>query len=174
MDAAGLTVVIANLALGFGGAAWLAGPLARAKGEPKDVRWNFGLLIGVYFAESAAVAASMATMVLSITLAFVWAAVLGRWFRKSSVDDVQARKTALSFSIYSSLPALSLILIPVVAVFSGRSVVSAHEGLKFGIPSFVPWPMNTILGFFAAVCLISLVLKVVITTMGALRRVSQA
>jgi len=169
MDAAGLTIVIANLILGFGGAAWLARPLAEAKAEPNNVRWNFGLLVGVYLLESVAVSASMATQVLTIALAFVWAIVLGRWLRRSGAPAPQARKTAFAFAIYSSLPALSLVLIPVVAAIYGRNVLSSQEGLEFGIPQFVPWPTNTILGFFVAVSVVAAVLKVLITTTGVRR-----
>jgi len=40
------------------------------------------------------------------------------------------------------------------------------KGASFGIPSFVPWPMNTILGFYAVLAIGVAVLKTVITTGG--------
>lgn len=172
MDAAGLTLVIANLIFGLGGAALLAGPLSEAKAEPNQVRWNFGLLVGVYVLESASVAASMATMILPIALAFVWAAVLGRWLRRSGAPIPKARRTAFAFAVYSSLPALSLVLIPIVAAFCGRNVVSAQEAVRFGIPAFVPWPMNSILGLFTVIPVGTLILKVLITTTGVRRLTS--
>jgi hypothetical protein len=169
MDAAGLTLVIANLILGLGGAALLARPLAEAKAETNEVRWNFGLLIGVYVIESAAVCASMATMFLNIALAFVWAVVLGRWLRRSGAPVPQARRTAFTFAVYGSLPALSLVLIPIVAALCGRNVLSVQEAVRFGIPAFVPWPLNSILGFFGSISVTAVILKVLITTTGVRR-----
>ena len=53
-----------------------------------------------------------------------------------------------------------------LALFAGRPILSAGEGASFGIPGFVPWPMNTILGFYAILAIGVAVLKTVITTEG--------
>ena len=53
-----------------------------------------------------------------------------------------------------------------LALFAGRPILSAGEGASFGIPGFVPWPMNTILGFYAILAIGVAVLKTVITTGG--------
>ena len=53
-----------------------------------------------------------------------------------------------------------------LALFAGRPILSADEGASFGIPSFVPWPMNTILGFYAVLAIGVVVLKTVIITGG--------
>jgi len=54
----------------------------------------------------------------------------------------------------------------VLALFAGRPILSAGEGASFGIPGFVPWPMNTILGFYAILAIGVAVLKTVIITGG--------
>ncbi len=53
-----------------------------------------------------------------------------------------------------------------LALFAGRPILSAGEGASFGIPGFVPWPINTILGFYAFLAIGVAVLKTVITTGG--------
>jgi hypothetical protein len=77
------------------------------------------------------------------------------------------------FALYSGLPAASFLSVPVLAALSGRHILSAEFGFQFGIPEFVPWPFNTILGFCGAVVLVTVVLKVVITTRIARRLMSR-
>ena len=45
--------------------------------------------------------------------------------------------------------------------------------MRFGIPAFVPWPLNSILGFFGIISVTAVILKVLITTTGA-RRITTA
>lgn len=47
---------------------------------------------------------------------------------------------------------------------SGGSIFSVEEGFRLGIPYFVPWPLNTILGFCTALVIGTVVFKTVITT----------
>lgn len=164
MDAAELALVIANVVLGIGGAVIVGGMLARSTGESRT-HWLL-MLVGIYLAESFAVCASMATMVIPIALAFVWIPVFGRWLRDSRKPEPDTSKTATWLAVYSGLPALSLILIPVTAAFCGKSVLSAHDGIRLGIPTFIPWPFCSILGFFGAAAVGAFVLKALITTRG--------
>ncbi|MHC4337377.1 MAG: hypothetical protein ACYSTG_05430 [Planctomycetota bacterium] len=42
--------------------------------------------------------------------------------------------------------------------------MSVAEGGKLGIPGFVPWPLNTILGFYVVPVMCAVVFKIVVTT----------
>jgi hypothetical protein len=66
-------------------------------------------------------------------------------------------------SLYSSLPAVSFILIPVIAGIAGRNIINAEQGIQFGIPGFLLGPLTTILGFYLTITIGALVLKTVIT-----------
>lgn len=77
-------------------------------------------------------------------------------------------RSALMLAVYSSLPAASFLSVPVVTAVVGWSILSGDAGARFGIPSFVPWPLNTILGFCLAVTAVGVVAKVVVTTALAL------
>ena len=125
----------------------------------------FAILLAVYFLESTAVAFGMGIPVFSLALACVWGVAFGLWLR-SRMSRRDALKTAFLLALYSSQPAASFILVPVGAWVDGRHVLSAQEGLHFGIPDFpyVPWPLETILGFYAALMASAVVFKTAITT----------
>jgi hypothetical protein len=53
--------------------------------------------------------------------------------------------------------------IPLACAMVGWSVTDAAAGQRFGVPEFVPWPVNTILGFCLAVAFVTAVLKVGLT-----------
>jgi len=86
----------------------------------------------------------------------------------------EARRAGAWFAVYSGLPALSLILVPVIATCAGRNVLSAQDGLRLGIPAFFPWPFTTILGFFGAAAVGAFTLKLLITTIGIRRHMADA
>lgn len=153
-----------NLALGFGCAVPVARLFAGLQARPSRALWLYVFLIAVYFMESAAFSAGMATNVFSIALAFVWGLVLGCRLRGSESPRKDLMKAVLSFSLYSSLPAASFLVIPIVMGLGGWSILTPEAGHRFGIPAFVPWPANTILGFCAAVSLMAVVCKTLITT----------
>lgn len=164
MESADYTILALNLILGlvFG---WL---LARRLSDTDNRRGGLGryyiLLLLVYLIESAAFAASMSTNILSIALAVVWGILLAWRFRRASTPHRESRRIALLFSIYTGLPAASFLCVPVVMVIGGWSVLSVADGIRFGAPDFLPWPLNTILGFCVAVALMAVVCKVAITT----------
>jgi hypothetical protein len=47
-------------------------------------------------------------------------------------------------------------------MFVGNNLLSVEEGAQFGIPSFVPWPLNTILGSCLALMIGTVILKALI------------
>ncbi len=168
MDIIGIIITGANLVLGIGGAVLVGRVMRRTTGQGSLVWW-ISVLVGIYLAESFAVAASMASQILSVVLAFVWAAVVGKWLRTSGAGASEARKAGAWFAVYSGLPALSLVLIPVIAAYAGRNIFSAQDGLRLGIPTFFPWPFTTILGFFGTAAVGAFLLKLLITTTGIRR-----
>lgn len=159
IDPVELTLIMVNLAAGFG----CAIPMARLLSKQTRVFRYFAMLIGVYFVECVAVVAGMGIPVFSVGLAFVWGIVFGVWLR-SRTPKLTALKTSFLLSIYSSLPAASFIIVPVMGLVSGHPVLSVEEGARFGIPGFLPWPLTTTLGFYATLVIGAVVFKTVITT----------
>lgn len=152
-----------NLAAGFGFAVPIAKQIRRLNNKPKRTFRYFLMLIGLYFVECVAFSAGMATQVFSIGLAFVWGVVFGLWLRRRA-SALKVLETSFFVSLYSSLPTASFGFLALLALFVGEPVLSAAEGANFGIPAFVPWPMNTILGFFGTIAIVTVVFKTVITT----------
>ena len=106
----------------------------------------------------------MCTQVFSVGLAFVWGIVFGLWLR-GRAPAREVLKQAFFVSIYGCLPTASFsIIIPVIMLIGGGHILSDEEGVSFGIPEFLPWPLNTILGFFTALVIGTVVLKTLITT----------
>jgi hypothetical protein len=105
----------------------------------------------------------MGIPVFSIGLAIIWGMVFGYWLRNRATRN-EVLKTSFSLALYSSIPAVSFILIPVIAVISGRNIINSEQGIRFGIPDFFPYPINTILGFYSVIVIGALVLKTVMTT----------
>jgi hypothetical protein len=155
-------LVAVNLVAGFGFAVALAGMLRKAYGERTTFLRYFVLLIGVYFVECAAVAMGMGIPVFSMGMAFVWGIIFGFWLRGRGPAREVLRQSFF-LSLYTSLPAVSFIVIPVLLSFS-RPIMSVAEGGKLGIPGFVPWPLNTILGFYVVPVMCAVVFKIVVTT----------
>lgn len=164
MESADYTILALNLVLGLGLAWPLAKRLRNAAGGHH--RWSryYILLILVYVIESFAFAASMGTNILSIILAVVWGSLLGRRFRNARSHPRETRQISLRFAIYTSLPAASFLCVPIVMALGGWSVVSSDDGNRFGVPDFLPWPLNTILGFCVAVALVAVACKAIVTT----------
>ena len=153
-----------NLAAGFGCAVPIARGIGKIRGRPEKFFRYFAALVGVYFVECVAFPIGMCTQVFSVGLAFVWGIIFGLWLRDRAPAH-KVLKEAFFVSIYGSLPTASFcILIPVIGLVSGGHILSAEEGISFGIPDFFPWPLNTILGFFTALLAGTIVFKTIITT----------
>ncbi len=156
------TLVIVNLVVGIGCAIPIARRLSKVIGKPMRVFRYFTILIGIYFVECIAIITGMGIPVFSVGLAFVWGIIFGLWLRaRASAHKVL--KTSFFLSLYSSLPAASFIVIPVLVWVGGAPILSVQFGASFGIPDFFPWPPNTILGFYVACAIGAVVFKTVIT-----------
>jgi hypothetical protein len=164
VESAEYTILVLNLAFALGFGLPLAGRFARLAGKESGRMREFALLLSAYLLESVAFAASMATNVLSVALAFVWGPVLANWFQRGGHEIDAVKGVVQRFAVYSSLPAVSLMCVPPAAALGGWSIVSVYDGARFGIPDFLFFPLNTILGFCFAVALSAAVCKVVITT----------
>ncbi len=125
------------------------------------IPWVLALL-GVYMAECVAFSASMGTNALGLCLAAVWGFGFGRKLRTR--PHAEAIKASLWVSLYTSLPAISFASILGLLALQGWAVLTVEGGRRFGIPSFVPWPMCTLLGFFLTVVISAVLLKTAITT----------
>ncbi len=158
-----LVLIILNLIVGFGFAIPITMFLKNTNKKPTNFIFQFIILISIYFAECIAVIIGMGIPVFSIVLAFVWGFVFSSWLRNRALNR-QVLKSSFFLSLYSSLPAASFIVVPVLMWIGGGHVLSAEEGVRFGIPEFLPWPLNTILGFYAALVIGAVVLKTLITT----------
>ena len=162
-----------NLFAGFGGAIVIARQLEVLNERPKKFLRYFFLLVGMYFIECVAFSAGMCTQIFTVGLAFIWGVILG--FQFSRRPEIRAiLKTVFCISVYTSLPTASFcILIPIVELFGERNVISAADGASFGIPDFLPWPLNTILGFCLALVTGTLVSKIIITC-GCVKIINQS
>jgi hypothetical protein len=155
-------LIAVNLVAGFGCAVPIARLLGKGNGGSRKFFRYFAIVIGVYFVECAAIAMGMGIPVFSMGMAFVWGIVFGFWLRGRGPAR-EVLKQSVFLSLYSSLPAASFVVIPVLWSFGGP-VLSVAEGAKLGIPGFVPWPLNTILGFYVIPAMCAVVFKTVITT----------
>lgn len=147
-----VVLIAVNLVLGFACAAPLARLLRKVgRRERSALRW-FALSVGLYFVEGVALIMGMGIPLLNVGLALIWALMLRRWLAPDLARR-PALRTALWLSLYSSLPAASFLVIPVLVGIGGRPVLSAEAGAAFGIPAAFPWPVSTILGFYATCAL---------------------
>jgi hypothetical protein len=164
MDFVEIALVVANLLAGFSFAFPISKVFAKVAGKPAKVIRYYIMLLGIYLLESVVLMVGMGIPVLNVVLAFVWGVVFGTWLRKRTSRS-KALRTSFWFSLYSSLPAISFILVPVFAGLGGWNILSSSAGDSFGIPQFLylPWPLNTILGFYMVIIIVAVILKVVIT-----------
>jgi len=163
MDLSELILVVLNLAVGTGCAVPIARLIGKVRNKPKKVLRYIVVLVGLYLVESVALIMGMGIPVFSVMLAFVWGIVLGLSLRVR-VPAREALRLTFFISLYSSLPAASFIIIPVLVWIGGDPILSREFATSFGIPAFFPWPLDTILGFYSACALGAVALKTVITT----------
>ena len=162
MNVAEIILVLVNLCLGLGFAIFLSKRLNALKPGLRSIFQYFIMFIGMYFIECAAIVAAMLLPIFSIGLAFVWAIIFGSWLRKHAPAR-KVLKISFFISLYSSFPAASFILIPLFGLVSGWDILNAAEAARFGIPDFLYWPFNTILGFYVSLCTGIFILKTTIT-----------
>ena len=156
-------LAVVNLAVGIGLAVVIARRLGEASGARCLRRRHVMWLVGIYFLECIAFAAGMATQVFTIALAIIWGLAFGFWFRARQAS-CGAVRTVVLLGVYTSMPSVSLGLLLLGAkLLDGADVTSRLEGAALGIPQFVPWPMNTILGFCLVLALGTLAVKLGVT-----------
>jgi hypothetical protein len=159
-----IALIIVNLAAGFGCAVPIANGIRKATGRTKKFFRYFAMLVGIYFVECVAFSAGMCTQVLTVTLGFVWGVIFGLWLRDIAPAK-EVLKTAFFVSLYGCLPTCSFaVILPAVWVISGNSFLNVEQANNFGIPQFVPWPFNTMLGFCVGLAIGTILLKTAITT----------
>jgi hypothetical protein len=158
-----LVLILLNLLLGLGFAMPLGRHLRHLAGPPVKPRRYVLELLGLYVIESLGLTFCMGIPVMGVGLAVVWGIILGNWLR-TRTSHAQARRTAELVALYSCLPTISFLVIPAVAWAFGRSILSVTDGRNLGIPGFLPWPLTTILGFYAIPAIVASILKIAITT----------
>lgn len=168
MDRSGIalagTLAITNLIAGFGCAVPLAKGLGQLTGTPNRFLRYFAMFVGIYFLECVAFTFGMCTQVFTIGLSFVWGAIFGLWLKGLAPKRNIIRQAAL-ISLYVCLPTVSFALIlSIFWVVGGNGLLNVKQAIQFGIPDFVPWPLNTMLGFCVALAAGTIILKVVLTT----------
>ena len=158
-----ILLAIVNLCTGLGCAILIAKLFVNVETKSITFFRCYVILISVYFVECVAFPVGMATQVFTVGLAFVWGTILGLWLRThTSVRD--SVRLSIFVALYSSLPTVSFcILLPLIMTLAGGDVLNVEKSGSFGIPSFLPWPLNTILGFFGALMIGTVILKTVIT-----------
>jgi hypothetical protein len=165
-----ICAVITNAVFATVGGLWLARDMARLCGGQA---WKWLLAFwGIYMAECFAFSASMASNVWSFAIAVVWGFVFARWMRGTDANTTQTFRVLLRLAFYTTLPAVSFLSVFVVMVIGGWPVFTPEGGYKFGIPPFIPWPLCTVTGFFAAVVGSAVVGKVLLTVAIARRRMA--
>jgi len=161
MNWPGAILLVINAAMGFGIGLLVARALHGLRAE-----WSFtrclAVTLGVYLLECIAIAAGMLIPVFSLALALIWGIVFGSWLKENGTTREQMG-FAIELSAYTCVPTATFLTIPFMFVLTGKSVLDNGEALRFGIPKFVPWPANTILGFFLCFVIFVSVLKIGIT-----------
>ena len=160
MESTVIVLFIINLIAGFG----FAFPLSKLLTGIKPAKFlrHYTAVIGIYFLESVSVSMGMGIPVFSIGMAFIWGIVFGLKLREFSPVK-KILKTTFYLSLYTCLPAVSFITVPAMALIGGRNILNAADGYSFGIPDFLFFPFNTILGFYTAVIIAAVIFKTVIT-----------
>ncbi len=128
--------------------------------------WSFprclAIVLGVFLLECIAIAAGMLIPVFSLALALIWGIVFGTWLAGRGTTREQMG-FAIELSVYTCVPTATFLAVPFMFALTGRSILDTGEALRFGIPEFVPWPANTILGFFLCLVIFVSALKMSIT-----------
>ncbi|HEY4759914.1 MAG TPA: hypothetical protein VIH42_04975 [Thermoguttaceae bacterium] len=159
-----MALILTNLAAGFGFAIPLAGLLAKTAGQHNKIMRYFVLLVGVYFLECVAFPLGMCTQIFTFALAVVWGIVLGLWLRDKT-ESQKAIKVATAFSLYGCAPTISFaVCLSILWLIAGKGLFNAQQAGEFGIPQFVPWPFNTMLGFCAGLVAGTIMIKIAITS----------
>ena len=168
MDRGGIvlisTLAITNVLACFGCAVPFAKGLGRLMGAPNRFLRYFAMLVGIYFLEGIAFTWGMCTQAFTIALSLVWGVIFGLWL-KGLAPKRNIIRQVLFVSLYGCLPTVSFALILLIFwIVSGNGLLNVEQAYQFGIPDFVPWPLNTMLGFCVALAAGTIILKIVLAT----------
>jgi len=158
-----ITLIVLNLIFGIGIAVFFVKRhyFKEIIQADKIIRY-IALLCVIYLLECIAFSAGMGTQVFSIGLAFIWGVFLGLWLRKHAISQ-NLTPISLLLALYTSFPSISFSILLLLAwKLAGNSILSVEQGAQFGIPPFVPWPLNTILGFCLALIIGTVIMKALI------------
>ena len=160
MSSLALTNLIGGIMLGI----ILAVGFTRLTKKPDHLIRYLALSLGLYFLECVAFAWGMGTQILSLVLSIEWGILFGLWL-KGIAPQKQIIRQMLFVSLYGCLPTVSFAaILLIIWIISGNGLFSVEQAYKFGIPDFVPWPFNTMLGFCVALAAGTIILKTTITT----------
>ena len=107
------------------------------------------VLLLLYLIEGITIAAGMLTPFFTFGLAIIIGIVFGYIIKKKELHKIV--KSTLLLSFFLCIPAITLIMIPIVCFFSEWNIINSIDGYRFGIPEFIPYPLNTILGFYLSI-----------------------
>jgi hypothetical protein len=153
-----------NLVGGSVFAVFLAIGFARLTEKKNRFLRHLAMLLGLYFLECVAFTWGMCTQVFTIALSFIWAVLFGLWLKGLAPSGKIVRQM-LFVSLYGCLPTISFaILLAIIWAIGGNDLLNTQQAANFGIPDFVPWPINTMLGFCIALATGTIILKTTVTT----------
>lgn len=159
-----VALAVTNLVGGSAIGALLAKEFARLTDKRNHFFRYFAMMLGLYFLECVAFAWGMCTQILSVALSIEWGILFGLWL-KGIAPRRQIIRQIFFVSLYGCLPTVSFAaLLCIIWVIAGNGLLNVEQARNFGIPDFVPWPLNTMLGFCVALAAGTIILKTVFTT----------
>jgi hypothetical protein len=159
-----VALAVTNLVGGSIIGAFLAKGFTRLTDKRNHFFRYFAMMLGLYFLECVAFAWGMCTQVLSVVLSIEWGLLFGLWL-KGIAPRGQIIRQIFFVSLYGCLPTVSFAAVLfIIWVIAGNGLLNIEQARNFGIPDFVPWPLNTMLGFCVALASGTIILKTVFTT----------
>jgi len=159
-----LSLALTNLAGGLILGVFIASRFLRLTQKQKHFLQYLALSLGLYFLECIAFTWGMCTQVFSFLLSIEWGILFGMWL-KGLAPQKQIVRQMFFVSLYGCLPTVSFAVpLPIIWIIQGKGLLNVEQAYRFGIPDFVPWPLNTILGFCVALAVGTIILKTLLTT----------
>ena len=154
-----VALAVTNLAGGLIIGVFLAKAFSRLTDKKKRFFRYFAMVLGLYLFECLAFAWGMCTQVFSVALSILWGIIFGMWL-KDIAPRKQIIRQMLFVSLYGCLPTISFsMIIAIFWVIGGNGLLNVEQASNFGIPDFLPFPLNTILGFCVALAAGTIILK---------------
>ena len=113
--------------------------------------------------------ASMSIPIANVFLAIPWGWVFARWARTGPSAGVTRRAWILT--LYSVVPCFALTLLPIILWLGSGGQwdildpLTAYDYFRMPLVLGLPFPFNTIFGFYWGCALAAVVLKILITTL---------